>query len=49
VEQITVWQAGDYQTRRPLPLVEQAGLVVEASGRTRAGTIERLGAVKPTR
>jgi SAM-dependent methyltransferase len=48
VEQVTVRQAGDYQTRRPLPLVEQAGLVVEASRRTRAGTIERLRAVKPT-
>jgi ubiquinone/menaquinone biosynthesis C-methylase UbiE len=36
--------AGDYQTRHPLPLVEQAGLVVRDSHRSRAGTVERLRA-----
>lgn len=46
-ERITVRVAGDYQTRRPLPLVERAGLTVQDSRRSRAGTIEQLRAVKP--
>jgi ubiquinone/menaquinone biosynthesis C-methylase UbiE len=47
VEPLTLWLAGDHQTRRPLPLVVQAGLVVEESERFKAGTVERLVAVKP--
>jgi hypothetical protein len=39
--------AGDHQTRRPLPLVEEAGLVVEECERLKAGIVERLVAVKP--
>jgi len=39
--------AGDYQTRHPLPLLEQAGFIVQDSRRTKAGTVERLRAVKP--
>jgi len=46
-EKVTVRVAGDYQTRHPLPLVEQAGFVVQDSRRSRAGTVERLRAVKP--
>jgi ubiquinone/menaquinone biosynthesis C-methylase UbiE len=47
VELVTVRLAADHQTRRPLPLVEHAGLTVEDSHRSKAGTIERLRAVKP--
>src|SRR6266540_1912687 len=46
-EKVTLRTAGDYQTRRPLPLVEQAGFVVVSSHRSRAGAVERLRAVKP--
>jgi ubiquinone/menaquinone biosynthesis C-methylase UbiE len=47
-EKVTLRFAGDYQTRHPLPLVEQAGLVVTDSRRSKLGTVERLRAVKPT-
>lgn len=47
-EQITARLAADYQARRPLPLLEQAGLVIESSERSKAGTVERLRARKPT-
>ncbi len=47
-EEVTLRFAGDYQTRHPLPLVEQAGLVVTDSRRTKLDTVERLRAVKPT-
>jgi hypothetical protein len=40
LEKLTVRMLGDYQTRRPLPLVEQAGFVVERSERLKAGTVE---------
>jgi len=46
-EQITVRMMGDHQTRRPLPLVEQAGFVVQRSERLKAGTVERVSAIKP--
>ena len=46
-EQVTLRTIGDYQTRHPLPLVEQAGLVVTDSRRTKLGTVERVRAVKP--
>nr|WP_240948409.1 class I SAM-dependent methyltransferase [Planosporangium mesophilum] len=46
-EKVTLRYVGDYQTRRPLPLVERAGFVVQDSHRSRAGTVERLRAVKP--
>ena len=44
LEKITLRQIGDYQTRRPLPLVEQAGFPVLESQRLKAGTVERLRA-----
>jgi ubiquinone/menaquinone biosynthesis C-methylase UbiE len=46
-EKVTLRVAGDYQTRHPLPLVEQAGFVISDSRRSKAGTVERLRAVKP--
>lgn len=49
VERLTRRLAGEYQTRRQLPLVEAVGFVVEESERLKAGTIERVWAVKPTR
>jgi len=47
-EQITSRIAADYQTRRPLPLLRQAGFDIETSQRSRAGTVERVRALKPT-
>lgn len=47
-EKVTVRFAEDYQTRHPLPLVEQAGFVVTDSRRSKLGTVERLRAVKPS-
>ncbi|HET9139229.1 class I SAM-dependent methyltransferase [Actinophytocola sp.] len=47
LEKLTVRMIGDYQTRRPLPLVEQAGFVIEEQERLKAGTVERVAAVKP--
>lgn len=48
LNQLTVRMLGDYQTRRPLPLVEAAGFVVERRERLKWGTVERLSARKPT-
>jgi ubiquinone/menaquinone biosynthesis C-methylase UbiE len=47
-EMVTSRVAADYQTRRPLPLLEQAGFVIETSQRFKAGTVERLRAVRPS-
>jgi len=47
LEQATRRTNGDYQTRRPLPLVEAQGFVVSHSARSRLGWVERLVAVKP--
>ncbi|MGQ0776503.1 MAG: class I SAM-dependent methyltransferase [Pseudonocardiales bacterium] len=46
LEKLTVRMLGDYQTRRPLPLVEQVGFVVQRRERLKAGTVERLAAIK---
>ncbi len=48
VEQLTRRLAGEHQTRRQLPMVEAAGLVVEETQRLKAGTVERIRAIKPT-
>jgi ubiquinone/menaquinone biosynthesis C-methylase UbiE len=48
LEKLTVRMLGDYQTRRPLPLVEQAGFAVQRQERLKAGTVERVAAIKPT-
>lgn len=47
VELVTIRTAGEHMTRRPRPLVEAAGFVVEESERLKAGTVERLAARKP--
>jgi len=47
LEKLTVRMLGDYQTRRPLPLVKETGFVVEQAERLKAGTVERIAARKP--
>lgn len=47
LEKMTVRMLGDYQTRRPLPLVEQVGFVIRRQERLKAGMVERVAAVKP--
>jgi ubiquinone/menaquinone biosynthesis C-methylase UbiE len=47
LEQVTLRTSGDYQTRRPLPLVAAAGFRIDHSERSRLGWVERLVAVKP--
>ncbi|WP_439659511.1 class I SAM-dependent methyltransferase [Lentzea sp. HUAS TT2] len=46
MEKLSVRMCGDYQTRRPLPLVEQAGFVVQRQERLKLGMVERVAAVK---
>ncbi|MFD1150961.1 class I SAM-dependent methyltransferase [Saccharothrix hoggarensis] len=46
LERLTLRMIGDHQTRRPLPLVEQAGFTVRRRERLKLGTVERLAAVK---
>jgi ubiquinone/menaquinone biosynthesis C-methylase UbiE len=40
-------RSGDYQTRRPLPMLAPAGLQVVESEQLKWGTIERVAAIKP--
>jgi ubiquinone/menaquinone biosynthesis C-methylase UbiE len=47
VEQFTIRAAGEHFTRRQLPLVQAAGFQIVESERLRAGTAERIHAVKP--
>ncbi|MEU7027756.1 methyltransferase domain-containing protein [Streptomyces sp. NPDC046275] len=47
LEKSMLRQCGDYQTRRPLPLVQQAGFVIEYQKRLKAGVVERVVARKP--
>lgn len=47
VEQLTRRLAGEHQTRRQLPVVKEAGFVIGESERLKAGTIERIRAIKP--
>jgi ubiquinone/menaquinone biosynthesis C-methylase UbiE len=47
LEQLTLRMLGDHQTRRPLPLVQQAGFIIQRRERLKAGTVERLMATKP--
>ncbi|ONF74399.1 class I SAM-dependent methyltransferase [Amycolatopsis keratiniphila] len=46
LEKFTVRMIGDYQTRRPLPLLAPAGFEVTRSERRKLGTVERVAAVK---
>jgi ubiquinone/menaquinone biosynthesis C-methylase UbiE len=47
LEQITIRAAGEHFTRRQLPLVQAAGFRVAETERLKAGTVERIHAVKP--
>jgi ubiquinone/menaquinone biosynthesis C-methylase UbiE len=47
VEQITRRAAGENLTRRQLPLVKAAGFAVDETQRLKAGTVERIRALKP--
>ncbi len=48
LERITIRAAGEHFTRRQLPVVEAAGFQIVESERLKAGTVERIHAVKPT-
>ncbi len=47
VERITIRAAGEHFTRRQLPLVKAAGFQIVEAERLKAGTVERIHAVKP--
>jgi len=47
LERITIPAAGEHFTRRQLPLVQTAGFQVVEAERLKAGTVERIHAVKP--
>jgi ubiquinone/menaquinone biosynthesis C-methylase UbiE len=47
LERITIRAAGEHFTRRQLPLVQAAGFRVAETERLKAGTVERIHAVKP--
>jgi ubiquinone/menaquinone biosynthesis C-methylase UbiE len=47
LERITIRAAGEHFTRRQLPLVRAAGFQVVQTERLKAGTVERIRAVKP--
>jgi ubiquinone/menaquinone biosynthesis C-methylase UbiE len=46
-ERITIRTAGEHFTRRQLPLVTAAGFQVAETERLKAGTVERIHAIKP--
>ncbi|HET8663566.1 MAG TPA: methyltransferase domain-containing protein [Nocardioides sp.] len=48
VERISIRVAGEHYTRRPLPLVEAAGFEIAETLRHKAGSMERVHAVKPS-
>ena len=47
VERFTIRSAGEYMTRRQLPLVQAAGFEIVETQRLKAGTVERVAARKP--
>jgi hypothetical protein len=47
LERITIRAAGEHFTRRQLPLVLAAGFQPVETGRLKAGSVERIHAVKP--
>jgi ubiquinone/menaquinone biosynthesis C-methylase UbiE len=47
LERITIRAAGEHFTRRQLPLVTAAGFQIMETERLKAGTVERIHAVKP--
>lgn len=48
IEAFTIRAAGEHMTRRPLPMLAVAGLRVIESQQMKAGTVERVMAVKPS-
>ncbi|MFI6331884.1 class I SAM-dependent methyltransferase [Micromonospora chersina] len=48
LERVTIRAAGEHFTRRQLPLVRAAGFEVVETERLKAGTVERVHAIKPT-
>ena len=47
LERVTIRTAGEHFTRRQLPLVKAAGFQIVETERLKAGTVERIHAVKP--
>ncbi|HEY3006557.1 MAG TPA: class I SAM-dependent methyltransferase [Micromonosporaceae bacterium] len=47
VEKRTIRSAGEYQTRRPRLIAEAIGFAIAEAERLKAGTVERLAAIKP--
>ena len=47
LERITIRSAGEHFTRRQLPLVRAAGFQIAETQRLKAGSVERIHAVKP--
>src|SRR5215470_15418662 len=47
VERMTIRAAGEHFTRRQFPLVQAAGFQIVENERLKAGTVERIHAVKP--
>lgn len=47
LERVTILTAGEHFTRRQLPLVKAAGLDIAETVRLKAGTIERIRAIRP--
>ena len=47
LERITIRAAGEHFTRRQLPLVKAAAFTIVETERLKAGTVERIHAVKP--
>jgi ubiquinone/menaquinone biosynthesis C-methylase UbiE len=48
IERVTIRAAGEHFTRRQLPLVRAAGFDIVEVQRLKAGTVERIHAVKPS-
>ncbi len=46
-ERVTIRTAGEHFTRRQLPLVQAAGFQIMETERLKAGTVERIHAVRP--
>jgi ubiquinone/menaquinone biosynthesis C-methylase UbiE len=47
LEQITIRTAGEHFTRRQLHLVQATGFRIVETERLKAGTVERIHAIKP--
>jgi ubiquinone/menaquinone biosynthesis C-methylase UbiE len=47
LERVTIRMAGEHFTRRQLPLLHAAGFQIAETERLKAGTVERIHAVKP--